>query len=125
MSALPDCSCPPMATCERHGVVKTERPKRKRQPGTSLAYKSEKQEIKEARWAGIKDAFLFLARRYEQDGKAHCEECGVAGDARSLDLHHLRRRSQGGAFEARNAMLVCRPCHQRLTGETQFTGGTP
>jgi hypothetical protein len=87
---------------------------------TRIKPKSVKQEILDAKWAGIKEAFIFLAHRYEPDGKVHCEECGMAGQASEFDLHHIRRRGQGGEYAARNAALVCRPCHQKLTGEPMW-----
>lgn len=91
---------------------------RKRNLGRSSPIKARsiKQKMLDAKWAGIKDAFLFLASRYEPDGTPRCEECGTPGDADSLDLHHLRRRGQGGEYVARNAALLCRPCHQEADG---------
>lgn len=80
-----------------------------------LRAKSDKQAILDAKWSGIKEAFLYLMTRYDPDGPC-CEECGRKGNAGSLDLHHIRRRGQGGEYAARNAELVCRPCHQALDG---------
>lgn len=72
-------------------------------------------ELDESKWAGVKEAFLYLMTRYDPDGPC-CEECGRKGNARTLDLHHIRRRGQGGEYAARNAELLCRPCHQAADG---------
>ena len=80
-----------------------------------LRPKSDKQVILDAKWAGIKEAFLYLMGRYDPDG-VHCQECGTKGNSRTLDLHHIRRRGQGGEYAARNAELLCRPCHQAQDG---------
>lgn len=105
-----------------HGGQKPARPKGKKQPGSSLAYKSQNQAVLDAKWAGIKEGFIFMMNRYEETG-AHCWSCGAPGNSRTLDLHHLRRRSQGGSYDARNAELLCRSCHERETGTPQFSGG--
>ena len=39
-----------------------------------------------------------------------CEVCG----ARSVHLHHRKRRSQGGPDTADNLLAVCLDCHERI-----------
>lgn len=106
---------------------KQEQLTRKRNLGrtTSLKERSFKQKLLDQRWSGLKDGFLWMMNRYDPDG-AHCEECGVPGDARTLDLNHKRRRGQGGEYEARNAELLCnrfnvhgdQNCHDKADGNT-------
>lgn len=98
-------------------------PKPEKGRSRPLPRTSEKQALLDARWAGVKDGMLFMARKLDPDGPS-CEECGVRGNKDTLDLHHLRSRAQGGSYEARNGMLVCRPCHQRLTGGISFSSQT-
>jgi 5-methylcytosine-specific restriction endonuclease McrA len=53
-----------------------------------------------------------------------CEACPVFAehDAKasyvrrpSVDIHELKRRSQGGSIlDEKNLMAVCRPCHRRI-----------
>lgn len=85
--------------------------------------KSNNQALKDAKWEGIKEAFLFLMTKFDPDGP-HCESCGIKGNARTLDLNHIRRRGQGGEYAARNAELLCnrfnihgeKNCHARADG---------
>ena len=56
-----------------------------------------------------------------------CQACGVFAKhdgkvtyqaERSVDIHELKRRSQGGSIlDERNLLAVCRPCHQRIGRE--------
>lgn len=85
--------------------------------------KTFKQKILDAKWAALKDAFIYLFDRLHPDG-AHCEECGVPGNAKTLDLDHIQERSKGGAYKAFNARLLCNRfnvhgednCHDRRHG---------
>lgn len=82
-----------------------------------------KQTLLDARWSGVKDGILFMMRRYEEDGKAHCWECGVPGDAGSLEAHRTRSRAQGGSYEARNCEILCSTCREKATGTVQLSEG--
>lgn len=56
--------------------------------------------------------------------RPYCEACPVfaAHDGktmyrrqRSMDIHEIIRRSQGGSIlDEENLLAVCRPCHQRI-----------
>jgi hypothetical protein len=46
----------------------------------------------------------------EQRDNGHCVVCGNVG----VDLHHLRKRSQGGQHTVTNLATVCRRCHGLL-----------
>lgn len=123
----------PNPNCLMHGQTKSAtRPTRngiKRK--TVLRPVSDEQALKNERWAGIKEGILAMQRRYEADGKAHCEDCGIAGDDKTLDLHHLRSRAQGGHYSAANAALLCNRfsknreanCHDRVTGKPEWSNG--
>jgi len=64
----------------------------------------------------------LVARLLEQ--RPYCEACPVFAEhdektiylrQRSVDIHELRRRSQGGSIlEEDNLMAVCRQCHNRI-----------
>ena len=89
----------------------------------ALPHASEKQQVLNERWAFIRSCFLLCQLR--TDGYYSCHECGAKFDGTSeLDLHHIVRRSKGGDYTPANAMLLCRPCHQRADGnELHFSGG--
>jgi len=36
-----------------------------------------------------------------------CEECGAV----AVDIHHIKKLSQGGGDEASNLKALCRSCH--------------
>jgi 5-methylcytosine-specific restriction protein A len=38
-----------------------------------------------------------------------CEECGAVAH----DLHHIKKRSQGGTDEVNNLKSLCRVCHEQ------------
>ena len=38
-----------------------------------------------------------------------CEECGAS----AVDIHHIKKRSQGGGDEVTNLRALCRTCHNR------------
>lgn len=121
---------------QREFVANPERAKRAKparkaiKRATPLKQKSEKQELLDARWDAIKEAFIFLFQKLDPDGP-HCEFCGVPGDSKTLDLHHLRRRGQGGEYRARNGALACnrfnvhgdKNCHAKLDGNVLHFGG--
>lgn len=123
------CTCARNALdplCEVHGLAAKERVRtRKHNQGRSrpLARTSEKQALLNAKWEGIKEAFIFLMNKLDPDG-AHCEFCGVPGNEKTLDMHHLRRRGQGGEYSARNGALACNRfnvhgqdnCHDKQDG---------
>ena len=51
----------------------------------------------------------------EHDGKYTYVRSG------SVDIHELKRRSQGGSItDESNCMAVCRPCHDRIGQEPQL-----
>ena len=64
----------------------------------------------------------LVARLLEQ--RPHCEACPIFAEhdekiiysrQRSVDIHELKRRSQGGSIlEEDNLMAVCRQCHNRI-----------
>jgi 5-methylcytosine-specific restriction endonuclease McrA len=64
----------------------------------------------------------LVARLLEQ--RPHCEACPVFAEhdekvvysrRRSVDIHELKRRSQGGSIlDEDNLMAVCRECHDRI-----------
>lgn len=59
-----------------------------------------------------------------------CEACPVFAEhdekvvysrQRSVDIHELVRRSQGGSIlDEQNLLAVCRPCHQRIGNNPQL-----
>lgn len=59
-----------------------------------------------------------------------CEACPVFAEydkkvvysrQRSVDVHELIRRSQGGSIlDEKNLLAVCRPCHQRIGNNPQL-----
>lgn len=59
-----------------------------------------------------------------------CEACPVFAEhdekvvysrQRSVDIHELVRRSQGGSIlDENNLLAVCRPCHQRIGNNPQL-----
>ena len=59
-----------------------------------------------------------------------CEACPVFAShdgkvvysrQRSVDIHELVRRSQGGSIlDENNLLAVCRPCHQRIGNHPQL-----
>ena len=103
---------------KKQALTRKRNLERSRKP---LPRTSEKQALLNAKWEGIKEAFIYVMSRYEPP---HCEFCGVPGNAQTLDLHHLRRRGQGGEYAARNAALACNRfnvhgpdnCHDREDG---------
>ena len=62
--------------------------------------------------------------------RPYCEACPVwaSHDGKksyirsgSVDIHELKRRSQGGSItDESNCMAVCRPCHDRIGREPQL-----
>lgn len=41
-----------------------------------------------------------------------CEKCGKV----AVDIHHKKKRSQGGSDEIDNLIALCRVCHNREHG---------
>lgn len=94
---------------KKEPVAKARKPMKRGKPlerGKGPQEKTIAQKLKEAKWAGIKEAFLYLMTRYDPEGP-HCEECGIPGNAKTLDLDHLRPKGTGGEWDARNAGLKC------------------
>ena len=59
------------------------------------------------------DLYRRLKREIlERDGW-RCQGCG---SSRSLDVHHMRRRSALGDDEETNLITLCRECHQLQHG---------
>ena len=83
---------------------------------------SDKQALENAKWAGIREAFIYLLNKLDPDG-AHCEQCGARRCR--LDLDHIRPRSQGGRSVPSNARLLCRSCHTARHGEPQWSAQSP
>jgi 5-methylcytosine-specific restriction endonuclease McrA len=64
-----------------------------------------------------------LVKRLLED-RPYCEACPVFAEHDqagsyvrngSVDIHELKRRSQGGSItDESNCMAVCRPCHRRI-----------
>lgn len=79
---------------------------------------SAKQEVKNAKWAGIREATIYWLNKLDPDG-AHCFECGRK--ARRLDLDHIVPRGRGGHDTVSNAQLLCRECHTKKHGEPMFS----
>jgi 5-methylcytosine-specific restriction endonuclease McrA len=49
------------------------------------------------------------------------DERGAYGRRQSVDIHELKRRSQGGSIlDENNLMAVCRPCHTRIGNYPQL-----
>ena len=91
---------------------------------------SEKKGLTDLVHEAYRDAFIFLARRYDD---MKCWVCGIECKPSQLDLHHDTRRGQGGKHAARNYLLVCNRksqngannCHDRLDGnDVRWTGRT-
>lgn len=49
---------------------------------------------------------------YRRDGY----QCAVCGDNRRLQVHHIRKRSQGGGNEQMNLITLCEKCHALAHG---------
>jgi len=47
--------------------------------------------------------------------KKHGQKCELCGYKLSLDVHHITPKSQGGAHEIDNLMVVCPNCHALIT----------
>jgi 5-methylcytosine-specific restriction endonuclease McrA len=64
------------------------------------------------------------------DQHPHCQACKVFAEHdgvatfiqnRSVDVHEIVRRSQGGSIlDESNLMCVCRPCHNRIGNYPQL-----
>ena len=70
-----------------------------------------------------------LVKRMLED-RPYCEACPIwaSHDGKrcyvrsgSVDVHELKRRSQGGSItDESNCIAVCRPCHDRIGREPQL-----
>ena len=47
--------------------------------------------------------------KYGIDEPVECELCGGQAD----DIHHIKRRGEGGGDELENLIAVCRECHNK------------
>jgi 5-methylcytosine-specific restriction endonuclease McrA len=113
---LPECTCSEaIHSCRRHGLQrdlsKSAKPQRRKARRAPRA-QSLKQEMGESRWQGIKETLLLIDPR--------CDECGVQGDAVSLELDHIVPRGRGGKNNAKNAHLLCKPCHREKHGVPEW-----
>lgn len=96
---------------------KPRKPKRAKQPGTSLAYKSEKQAILDAKWSGLREMYIWLVRAMSlEEALFRCIECGrwcppkgygYSHDGYWGEADHEIRRSRGGDYTARNFSWRC------------------
>lgn len=65
------------------------------------------------------------------DQNPHCQACRVFAEHdgvatyvqnRSVDVHEIVRRSQGGSIlDEENLLAVCRPCHTRIGNYPQLS----
>lgn len=84
---------------------------------------SDKQAVRNAKWAGIREATIYWLNKLDPDG-ARCFECGRK--SRRLELDHINPRARGGANSVSNAQLLCGgpgSCHERKHGRPEFTKG--
>lgn len=50
-----------------------------------------------------------------------CELCHKKKQDSDLQIHRLRRGSEGGLYQIRNCMVLCRDCHKLIHGK-EFNG---
>lgn len=43
-----------------------------------------------------------------------CEKCRKVFKENELHIHRIRRNWEGGKYELRNCMVVCKTCHKKL-----------
>jgi 5-methylcytosine-specific restriction endonuclease McrA len=106
------CACPPRGhspDCPVHGL-KTEIDKAERFARSPLKPQSHKQALREQYLAGVKAGFLYILRKLDPDGPT-CEECGVRGNSKTLDLDHIVARSKATDDRPDNLRLLCNHLH--------------
>jgi len=47
----------------------------------------------------------------ERESDGRCKHCGQLPDWRGLQMHHVKKLSQGGDTSKKNCELWCAPCH--------------
>lgn len=45
--------------------------------------------------------------------KYTCEDCKKVFSLVELDIHRIKRGSEGGTYEHRNCSVICKKCHKR------------
>jgi 5-methylcytosine-specific restriction endonuclease McrA len=116
------CTCPPRGhspDCSVHGL-KTQIDKAERFARRPLKPQSHKQALREQYLAGVKAGFLFMLRKLDPDGPS-CEECGVKGNSKTLDLDHIVMRSKASDDRPDNLRLLCRSCHEARHGVPEWS----
>lgn len=101
----------------RKSLARTGGPKRTGRPKRV----SDKQAVRNAKWAGIREATIYWLNKLDPDG-ARCFECGRK--SRRLELDHIDPRARGGANSVSNAQLLCAgpgSCHERKHGRPEFS----
>lgn len=142
MTSLPLCSCREtgIATCPRHGIDKSayaRDPKPKSSPARKkgLREESSKQATRTAFLHGVKAERLYeqeaFGATYHCESEIRCFETTVWEEAwNELTLHHTVKRSKGhgyidyadfGVDEPRLLLLVCKPCHQALESNPEWS----
>lgn len=59
---------------------------------------------------------------YDRDG-GRCRRCGVTISLDKCHIHHIVRRSQGGAHSLENLVTLCRDCHSLMPEHQKVNGG--
>ena len=60
-----------------------------------------------------KDGYLEATQRAtDSHGKICCEDCGRVIPKGQDERHHVKKRSQGGGNEAKNILVLGKPCHR-------------
>jgi 5-methylcytosine-specific restriction endonuclease McrA len=103
--------------CPKHGLK--ERTAEATKGVRTRLKESERQNIRQARWSGVRDAFLLWQQRMRQEH--WCEKCGRICPSEYLELDHIQSRARGGEDVAGNAQLLCRSCHREKHGEPQWS----
>jgi hypothetical protein len=52
--------------------------------------------------------------------KKKCEVCSKEFEMKDIEIHRVRRRNQGGTYQWRNCMVLCKCCHRLIHGR-EFT----
>jgi hypothetical protein len=54
--------------------------------------------------------------------KKYGNKCELCGYELSIDIHHIKPKSEGGAHDAKNLMVVCPNCHSLITRKILWLG---
>ncbi|MDD1723894.1 MAG: HNH endonuclease [Methanospirillum sp.] len=78
-------------------------------------------ETEHAAVRGKRPKYWNMIRRFalERDGN----RCQICGDEKELSVHHLVPLSDGGDSTARNLLVLCHSCHQRIHGKRKPENG--